>query len=135
MKFYAKNTLAGLVPLYNSDLDEKRQLKLGETYEVEVKRPRNYQFHKKFFAMLNVGHANTSMELPFDTYRRWAVMKAGFVKTYHTPRGTLFEAESISFASMDNQRFEEVYNRVLDVIIKDRGVTEEEVNAEIINFL
>ena len=135
MKITVRNTINGLVPLYSSDLDEKRKLKIGETYQVEVKRPRNYQFHKKFFALLNIGWENTDVEMPFDTYRRLVTMRAGFYKVYHTPKGELYEPESIAFSNMDNDTFSEVYERVLSIILKDTGADKPDVEAMLIDFL
>jgi hypothetical protein len=135
MEIYVKNTLQGLVPLYPADLEEKKHLKLNEEYKVEVTRPRNYQFHKKFMALVNIGWENTSLEMPFDTYRRYLIMKAGYFKMYSTNKGTYYEAESISFANMDQIRFEEVYSRVLDVIISELKVTKQEIEEVLINFM
>ena len=135
MKITVRNTINGLVPLYSSDLDEKRKLKIGETYQVDVKRPRNYQFHKKFFALLNIGWENTVVEMPFDTYRRWVTMRAGFYKVYHTPKGELYEPESIAFSYMDDDTFSEVYDRVLNIILKDTGADKPDVEAMLIDFL
>ena len=135
MKITVRNTINGLVPLYSSDLDEKRKLKIGETYQVEVKRPRNYQFHKKFFALLNIGWENTDVEMPFDTYRRWVTMRAGFYKVYHTPRGELYEPESIAFSNMDDDTFSEVYERVLSIILKDTGADKPDVEMMLNDFL
>ena len=135
MVITVRNTINGLVPLYSSDLDEKRKLKIGETYQVEVKRPRNYQFHKKFFALLNIGWENTDVEMPFDTYRRWVTMLAGFYKVYHTTKGELYEHESIAFSYMDDDTFSEVYDRVLNIILKDTGAAKPDVEAMLIDFL
>ena len=135
MKITVRNTINGLVPLYSSDLEEKRKLKIGETYQVEVKRPRNYQFHKKFFALLNIGWENTDVEMPFDTYRRWVTIRAGFYKVYHTPKGELYEPESIAFSNMDEDTFSEVYERVLSIILKDTGADKPDVEAMLIDFL
>ncbi len=135
MKLYVKNTLTGLVPMYPADLDEKKRLRLGEEYEVSIRRPRNVKFHRLFFALLNLGHQNTQMELPFEAYRRWAVMKAGFVKVYNTPKGQLFEPESIAFANMDEDRFKQVYDRVLDVIVDDIGTDREDVMLALNEFM
>lgn len=135
MKILLRNTVGGLVPMFPSDYDNKRKLKLGETYEAEIKRPRNYQFHKKFFALINLGWENTSMDLPFEVYRKWVIMKAGYVKTYNTGKGVLYEAESISFGSMSEEVFDELYSRVLDVIIKDIGSTSEDIEKALIEFM
>ena len=135
MKIYVQNTLHGLVPLYDADLDEKRKLKLGETYEVEIKRPRNVKFHRKFFALINEGWSNTETDMPVDVYRKWVTMRAGYYTIYHTPKGQLYEPVSISFSNMDEDAFQEVYSRVLDVIIDDLGVTADEMNQQIMSFL
>jgi len=135
MKLLVKNTLSGLVPLYPSDFDQKRKLKLGQDYEVEIKNPRNVGFHRKFFALLNIGHENTSLDMPFDTYRKYITIKAGYYNAYTTPKGLFYDAVSISFSSMSQDEFEDVYSRVLDKVIEDIGATAEDINEQLINFL
>ena len=134
MKIMLQNTLHGLVPLYPSDYDNKRKLKIGETYEADIKNPRNIGFHKKFFALINLGHQNTSLDLPFEVYRRYCIMKAGFVSIYQTPKGNLYEPQSIAFGNMDEDTFQDVYSRVLDVVIADIGSTSEEIEKALIDF-
>jgi len=135
MKLFVRNTISGLVPLYPSDFDEKRKLKLGQDYEVDIRNPRNVGFHRKFFALLNVGHENTQLNMPFDTYRKYLVIKAGFFDVYETPKGLFYDAKSISFASMEQDEFEDVYSRVLDKIIEDIGTTKENIEKQLINFM
>jgi hypothetical protein len=135
MKLLLRNTLSGLMPLYPSDFDEKRKLKLGQDYEAEIKNPRNIGFHRKFFALVNLGHENTSLDMPFEAYRKYLIMKAGYFKTYQTPKGTFYEPDSISFGSMSQDQFEEVYSRVLDKVIEDIGTTKDEIEKQLINFM
>jgi hypothetical protein len=73
--------------------------------------------------------------MPYDTYRRYLTMKAGFVKAYHTPKGVFFEPKSIAFSSMDEDTFQGVYSRVLDKVIEDIGATSEEIEKELVNFM
>jgi len=134
MEIFVKNTLSGLMPLYPSDFDEKRKLKIGETYKAKIVTPRNILFHKKFFALINLGHENTSLDMPFDAYRGYLIQKAGFFKAYATPKGTYFEPMSISFSKMNETEFSELYSRVVDVIIKDIGSTTEEIEQQLIDF-
>ncbi len=135
MKIICRNTISGLVPLFPSDYDEKRKLKLGTDYEVEIKLPRNYQFHKKLFSLFNVGCQNSQMELPFDIYRKIMTVRAGFFTPYQTDKGVYYEPDSLSFASKNEAEIEEVYSRVLDVIIKDIGSTSEEIEKMLIEFM
>lgn len=135
MKLFVRNTITGLIPLYPSDYDEKRKLKLGQDYEIEAKLPRNIGFHKKFMALINIGCENSKLNMPFDTYRRYMTIKAGYFKAYSTPKGVYYEAMSISFASMEQDEFEEVYSKVLDKIIEDIGATSEEIEMQLANFM
>lgn len=135
MKLIVRNTLHGLIPLYPSDMDSKRKLKLGEDYECEIKNPRNYMFLKKFFAMINIGHVNTSLDMPFEAYRKYMIMKAGYFKAYQTPKGVFYEPESISFANMSQDEFEEVYSRVLDKVIEDIGSDRDTIERQLVSFL
>lgn len=135
MKLFCRNTITGLVPLYPSDYDEKRKLKLGQDYECDITNPRNVGFHRKFFALINVGWENTKLKMPFETYRHYIIMKAGYFKTYQTPRGIFYEAESISFARKSQEQFEQIYSDVLDKIIEDIGITKPEVEKALVNFM
>lgn len=131
-----RNTLSGLVPLFDSDSDEKKKLKLNKHYQCEVKLIRNPKFHAKYFALLNVGHRNSQNldHLPFDVYRKVIIMRAGFVEVYKTDKGDLYEPKSISFGKMSEDEFQDVYSRSLDVIVEDLGCTSEEIENEIRSF-
>ena len=135
MRIFCRNTLSGLIPLYPSDQEEKKKLRIGQDYECDIKNPRNYEYHKRFFALINLGHHNTSLELPMDVYRKIVIMRAGYFTTYETDKGIHYEADSISFSNKTQDEFQEIYSRVLDEIIKDIGVTSEEIEKELINFM
>jgi len=134
MELFVINTLSGLQPMYDSDLEEKKKLKLNQEYRAVITAPRNIDFHKKFFALINLGHQNTKLQLPYDTYRSIMTMRAGFVNIFETPKGILYLPKSISFASMNEIEFQDVYSRVLDQIIKDLGTTSDEITKALINF-
>ena len=135
MKLLAKKKDGYLVPLYPSDDEKKKKLKEDHIYEVDVKNPRNVGFHRKFFALLNLAHQNTSLDMPFEAYRKYVIMKAGYFNVYHTPKGAFYDAESISFGNMDQDTFETLYSRVLDVVISDLGVTQEEIMQNLETFM
>ena len=122
------------MPLYDSDYDEKRKLKIGEDYECDVRQPRNVQFLKKFMALVRLGCDNSPRDMPFKAYRAYVTMKAGFVDVYDTEIGRMALPQSISFANMDETKFEKVYKAVLDVIMKDIDVDEEFIRDNLINF-
>lgn len=118
-----------LAPAHQSDLDELAKLPTAQPVRVKVTRIRNVDFHRKFFALLNL--AFDYWEPPEDTYERGPVEKnferfradviilAGFYDTYWRLNGEArIEPKSISFANMDQDEFEELYAKTVDVIIK-----------------
>lgn len=137
MKIYCRNTLTGLIPLYPADYEEKKKMKIGEDYEVSIKLARNPLFHRKFFALLNIGWQNSPNygHLPFEVYRKVAVMKAGYFVTYNTPKGVIFEAESIAFDKMSEDEFRGVFSNVFDWIINDTCTDKDALMEELMRFL
>lgn len=124
-----------LVAINASDLDDIVRLRQNTDYRFEVTHPRNYKFHKKFFALLNLGFANQDRYKDFTEYRTIKTMQAGFFKMIITDRGKVFIPESISFANMDELEFEKLYKTVLDIICSETKLTGPEVENELLNFM
>ena len=122
-------------PLYNSDYDVMKRLKKNIPLNFDVTQPRNYEFHKKAMALFNLGFENQEDINSFDNYRKIMVMKAGFYTTEITDKGVAYFADSLSYSSMDNNKFAEVYSKVLDVIAKQLGLGNSELDKEIISFM
>jgi hypothetical protein len=135
MEIYLKNTERGLIPMYESDSSEKKKLKIGEVYKVKITRSRNYEFHKKYFALIRLAHQNYPNEMPESTFRKWLQMKAGFVDSYQTEKGVFFDTPSIMFDKMNEDEFKEVYNAVLNQVVKLLQTESEIIENELINFM
>ena len=73
MDIYCRVTDIGLVPMYDSDLDEKHRLRIGDNVLCTIKRPRNYEFHKKYFALLRLTVAN--FRTSFNSRCRYSLKK------------------------------------------------------------
>ncbi|MGK4443132.1 DUF1367 family protein [Yersinia enterocolitica] len=53
----------------------------------------------------------------FDAFRRWTTIQSGYYSIIQMPDGSQFkEPKSISFASMDDTEFAELYKSTLDVL-------------------
>lgn len=124
MEIYCKVTDAGLVPMYGSDLDEKKRLKKGEEVLCVIRKPRNYKFHKKFFALLRL----TLYNLPERTERTLGItceedlldclkLDLGLAKTVEIGGRQYIRTGSISFGNMDETEFEKFYGRCIDIIL------------------
>lgn len=144
MKLKLLNTVQGLKPLYDEDFDEKKKLKIGEVYTAEVKKARNIQFHRKYFALINcaweyqnekvVNHFNNSV----DAFRKTVEIAAGWYEPiYLISKKEWSQApKSIAFDKMDEAEFTELYDNVKRVLFQTflRHIDEEEFMKNLINF-
>jgi len=145
MKLLLQCTAVGLVPLYDSDFDEKRKLKTGQVYQAEIKVVRNLQFHRKMWSMLNTAWALLPEKTQhgfrsFEGFRSYLLVSAGFYELYYSPRLKEYVEipKSMSFASMDEAEFSDCYERVKDVIwniLSSRvGITQEVFESYLANY-
>ncbi len=143
MKLLVVNTPRGLVPLGDDDYEEKKKLKLGQTYSVEVKVVRNVDFHRKYFALIAyawefLDERETERFKDKENFRKYIEIAAGHCEVIFHPRLQEFVEipKSIAFAKMDNTAFSDLYGRVKDVIFSIIGdrVTQEEFERLLIDF-
>ncbi len=117
---YLRKTVNG--NLSPSDMDSRTYLKnlaVGEDVRVTIKKPRNIKFHRKFFSLLHLAHDNQDIYDDFDAFRYEVTLRAGFWKEHTHVTGKIsYIPKSISFGSMDEIEFAELYSKSIDVILK-----------------
>ena len=123
MKLMVLNTPRGLVPIGDDDYEEKKKLKLGETYAVEIKLVRNVDFHRKYFALIAYSweFLTEQEQVTFrskENFRKYLEISAGHCDIFYHPKLQDFVEmpKSIAFDKMDNAAFSDLYERVKDVI-------------------
>lgn len=118
-----------LTPATDEMAENLKSLKNNEQYEIEIKRQRNPAFHRKVFAFFafcydcwSGAHTEWEFQDPdaqFDTFRKNLTVLAGFrVVTYTLDGRFRVEAESLSYANMEQDRFEKVYKALINAAIK-----------------
>lgn len=127
MKINVTKLAGGMLAPF-SDLDAERlsKFKTGEAYPIEIKKSRNPDFHGKVFAFFNFcfWHWKSDREFmdeagQFDVFRRHMTVLAGYYDTFYNLNGDVrVEAKSISYASMGQQEFEELYNALIRVAVQ-----------------
>lgn len=129
MKLYlTKQGNGSFMPSYGSDHEAAKKIKTGNTVECEIKQSRNILFHRKFFALINLCFENQELFKHFEELRKALIIDAGYYKEFRSLDGTkLKEAESISFAKMDELEFGELYSKVVDSIVKHFGIDKQEL--------
>lgn len=136
-------TEQGLKPAFDADYEKYIKMKNGTAYKTKVVMFRNYEFHKKYFALINCAYSyqNEAVTKHFkdnvNLFRKTVEMSAGHCETaYSIGRKEWFDIpKSISFDTMDNVEFQELYESVkrvlFDVFIK---VSNEEFERNLRNF-
>ena len=118
-----------LVPADKSTEEALYKIKAGTTIHGQFKRARNYNFHKKFFALLRFLFEHwqpgelqdprwkgVKPQKSFERFRKDITILAGFYEaTYRIDGSVRIEAKDISFGKMSEEEFEELYQRVIDV--------------------
>lgn len=120
--------LAGgtLVPASDDEAVKAEKFKTGEIHEAEIKLYRNPQFHSKMFVFFEFCFQHWKGDREFmddngqkEVFRKNLVVLAGFYKEYYNIKGEVrIEAESLSYANMTQERFEQVYNAVIQAAMK-----------------
>ena len=144
MDIFCKVTPYGLVPLYDSDLEAKKRLRVGSVVRCKVSNPRNYEFHKKFFALVRLTFDNLPARLAeywkinneYDMLRRFKRDLGYFTSTCNERGEKEIEYLSISFAAMEQYEFEHFYNQCIDLVLCKyiKGLDKHDLITEIENF-
>jgi hypothetical protein len=124
---FIKSASGVLVPGSESTVDAMRSYKTGSPLFVDVKRIRNYKFHRKAFALFKLAfdhwdihgieYKGQLVEKDFERFRKDMIILAGFYRPVYNARGEVqLEAESLSFSNMSEERFNLVYRAVMSVV-------------------
>lgn len=139
MIIYLTRTLNGFSV---ESIEDLKSYKIGETYKAKITKPRNYEFHKKFFAFVHFCYyhmPDTLNEIIKSEEDMLDFIKigVGHCKSWITPKGDkVYIPKSISFAKMDGAEFDKFYRECLDFVCKHilKGLDEETINNELIHF-
>jgi len=117
------------MPAFESDRETTAKIKNGALVRAEIIQPRNAKFHRKMMALINLAfdaweppekeYKGMPVQKNFDRFRKDLVIAAGFYTVVANLKGEVrAEAQSISFAKMDEEEFSRVYNSVANVILQ-----------------
>lgn len=121
---------AGLIPGDDATREWLSKVKLAGLVFAKVAQPRNPQFHRKMFALFNYGFDYWAETAPpkmykgepvlpnFDRFRKDITILAGYYHPVFNIKGEVrMEADSISYAAMNEGTFEQLYSKVIDVLL------------------
>lgn len=137
MKVTVIKTLGGLKP-YDTKAEEVfSKIKLNEPIIIDVTRPRNVKFHRKFFSLIRLVFENQEHYNNQDELRNDLTIESGYFTTYVNKftGEEIKRAKSISFAKMDELEFSKLYNDFLNTVIRVFGWDGEDIEENIASYI
>ncbi len=140
-----KDKLGRLTPDDPPSEEWLRGLPQGQIMSCEVKRPRNYAHHSKFFAMLNLILQNQSHYQDIDDlllafkhaigHGHWLKVR-GDPLAYPESNTQIFQPHSISFASMGQDEFNAFYKKAINFVCTAviPGLDRADLERELLEF-
>lgn len=131
---FMQRTLGGLKATDAAGEEALAKIKPGQEVKVEITRPRHLVFHRKYFALLNVIYPHQSAYPTMTSFRGAMAVALGFGETVKLSRGrSIILPHSISFASMDQTEFEQLYDKTVELILTRilPGIDRDDVAREV----
>lgn len=128
------------------------KLPVGKLIRSDMKRVRNPRFLRKFFALLKVGfeswepplteYRGYEVQANFQQFRESVTILSGYFNVTTSITGRVrVTPKSISFGSMEEEEFEQLYNAAADVLLQNvlarytRAQLDATVNAKVDRIL
>lgn len=136
MKFNMAKTENGKpIPATDKDKEKWSKVGIGEVFKCTTINQRNYEFHKKFFALIQIAFDNLPERFDFtdpEHLREELIKAAGFYELRTDFHGNEYKvAQSIAFDKMDEERFQVLYERVVDLVCRLIGFDKPDLLQEI----
>jgi hypothetical protein len=106
----------------------------GRELSVRLSSPRNLAFHRKFFSLLHVGLEMCDTQFTAEQFRAICVTGSGWADYIEHGGRMIAIPRSISFASMGEEEFENLYSGVLSFICSNWAVDENTIN-QVLEFM
>lgn len=132
-----RKNLSRLEPAEGSAVELLRGIKQGAEVSVEIRRPRNIKFHRKFFALVRLVYDNQNVCQSQNELLDAIKLMVGHVNQVRLPSGEIAKVPaSISFAAMDEPAFNDFWNRAVDVVVRDiiPGLNREDLENEVMQL-
>ena len=139
-----KTSSGVLAPASEEDAEKLKRFKVGSVVRGKFAQMRNYLFFRKWWALITFAFDQWSDTAEMPTYkgqrvqpvinrfRKDVTILAGYCHPVADVNGGVhLEADSISFANMEEEDFEKLYSKTIDVVLQKilvgRGYTEEQL--------
>ncbi len=123
-----KTANGALIPIDQQGMDYVAKMKLGGAVTASIKKLNNPDFHRKLFALFNLGfeawepteleYKGEKVQKEFNQFRRDITVLAGYFDSAISFKGDVrLTAKSLNFNAMDHDEREKLYSAVINVIL------------------
>lgn len=133
-----------LAPAYDSDYKAVKAIPEGDILTIDISLERNPKFHRKFFALVKLLYEHLPEEVTDkypdpETFRRqYLFYRCGVTEEIEDWQGGRhIVPKSISWGAMDEVEFREVYERIMNIMVREflPDITDDEFEEQLINFM
>ena len=130
MDVFCVKVAGGLAPAGEDEAEKLRGLKAGAAVRVKVTRETNAKFRRKWWALAKFAfdlwrelmpeqeYRGQAVQACFERFRKDLTILAGRFHPVWTVKGEMrVEADSLSWASMDDETFEKFYSATIDAVL------------------
>lgn len=129
MKVQLRRFPDGFRPDSQRDAECLDSVHVGEVIYGDFRQPRNPAHHRKAFALLHhmfEWQDHEQNQKRFDKFERfydWVKVKAGLVDLVEiNEQGAVYKLQSLSWASMGQERFDKAYQAIITVAFEELGM-------------
>lgn len=135
MEFRVRKNDAGLLEPFDQEAaDIISKWKQGDFVLVNAKRPRSYEHHKRYFALLNILLEETEIFNDIEEAQTYFKIKAGIYKTVEIDGKFYPMVGSINFSQMNEDAFGIFFNKAVQIALNVLPVDEVELADKIARF-
>jgi hypothetical protein len=138
MKIPVVRTLSGWVPADDEAWRVTRRWDIGEIVKVDFKKARDQKSLSRYWVLVEIVLHNSEQFKTKPQVHEYFKRKAGHViQIVEKSTGNIYEiADSIDYDTLDENEFQEVWRRVVDVVCMEilPGITEDELELEIMKI-
>jgi hypothetical protein len=135
MQLHLKKTLTGFSLADEMSVENAKRFKVGEVYRADVVKPRSRKTLGRWWVLCQMILDNSELFRSKEMVSDYLKIRAGHsTSIVSKSTGEIFHvANSIDFDSLDETQFQDLWQRVCDVVVADvlPGITQHEIEYEI----
>lgn len=121
---------------YDSDYEKLRHFPPNTPIKCKFEKERNIKLLKKYFALINLVFQNQERFKNKEELRKALQVSAGFYIVKYDLDGVEYkEPKSISFNRMEEEEFQNLYERVLDQVVYHFKFDKKEIIENLNSFM